>query len=117
MTAPVLAAVLAAPVVWAEAYDDETAGADLFPVEAAAVANAVRARRREFTTVRVSARRALARLGLPPVPLAPGENGEQEPREVSGRGFYPGVTEEKVEAILQRHAGEGTPIAEWVEEY
>ncbi len=68
-----LAAVLAAPVVWAETHEDEP-GADLLPVEAAAVANAVPVRRAEFTTVRVCARRALARLGLPPVPLPPGGN-------------------------------------------
>lgn len=50
-------------------------------------------------------------------PLAPEEKGEEEPREVSGLGFYTGVTEDKALAILQQHAGEGTPVAEWVEEY
>lgn len=50
-------------------------------------------------------------------PLAPGENGDVEPRDVSGRGFYPGVTEEKLPVILERHAGEGNPVEEWVEEY
>ena len=50
-------------------------------------------------------------------PLAPDEKGEVEPREVSGPGFYPGVTEEMATTILERHAGEGTPVAEWVEEY
>ncbi|WAS97705.1 (2Fe-2S) ferredoxin domain-containing protein [Nannocystis punicea] len=50
-------------------------------------------------------------------PLAPNEKGEVEPREVSGPGFYPGVDEEKATRILEQHAGEGTPVAEWVEEY
>jgi (2Fe-2S) ferredoxin len=50
-------------------------------------------------------------------PLAPEERGEVEPRDVSGRGFYPGVTEEQAVTILERHAGEGSPVEEWVEEY
>lgn len=50
-------------------------------------------------------------------PLAPGEDGEVEPRDVAGRGFYAGVTEEKVVKILEQHAGEGVPVAEWVEDY
>jgi (2Fe-2S) ferredoxin len=50
-------------------------------------------------------------------PLAPGEPGEEEPRDVAGRGFYPGMTEEKALVVLERHAGEGTPVAEWVEDY
>jgi 4'-phosphopantetheinyl transferase EntD len=44
----------------------------LFPEEAVVVAGAVARRRREFATVRACARRALARLGHPPVPLLPG---------------------------------------------
>lgn len=50
-------------------------------------------------------------------PLAPGEDGAREPREVSGRGFYTGVDEAKAERILREHAGEGAPIDAWVEEY
>ena len=50
-------------------------------------------------------------------PLAPSEDGEEEPREVSGPGFYPGVTEDRARVILERHAGAGTPVAEWVEDY
>ncbi|MGS2642826.1 4'-phosphopantetheinyl transferase superfamily protein [Streptosporangium sp. LJ11] len=47
----------------------------LFPEEEAAVARAVDKRRREFGTARHCARRALADLGLPPVPILPGERG------------------------------------------
>ena len=51
-------------------------GVDLFPAEAAAVANAVEKRRREFTTVRACARVAYERLGRPAAPIVPGERGE-----------------------------------------
>ncbi|MEU1230496.1 4'-phosphopantetheinyl transferase superfamily protein [Streptomyces sp. NPDC005828] len=44
-------------------------GEGLFPEEEALIARAVPPRRREFTTGRICARRALARLGLPPAPL------------------------------------------------
>lgn len=47
----------------------------LFPEEAATVARAVEGRRREFATGRACLRRALGRLGLPPVPILPGERG------------------------------------------
>lgn len=50
-------------------------------------------------------------------PLAPGDKAEEEPRDVAGRGFYPGMTEEKAIAVLEQHAGAGTPVAEWVEDY
>jgi 4'-phosphopantetheinyl transferase EntD len=43
----------------------------MFSVEAAAVAGAVAERRREFGTVRYCARKALRRLGVPPVPIIP----------------------------------------------
>jgi 4'-phosphopantetheinyl transferase EntD len=43
----------------------------LLPEEEAAMASAVETRRREFATVRLCARRALARLGMPAVPLVP----------------------------------------------
>nr|WP_202239666.1 4'-phosphopantetheinyl transferase superfamily protein [Streptomyces sp. SN-593] len=49
--------------------------ARLFPEEEAAIAKAVDKRRREFTTVRFCARRALAGLGYGPVPFVPGERG------------------------------------------
>jgi 4'-phosphopantetheinyl transferase EntD len=57
-----------------EAYDDPP-DATLFPAETALVARAVAKRRLEFTTVRVCARAALGRLGLPPVPILPGTRG------------------------------------------
>jgi 4'-phosphopantetheinyl transferase EntD len=47
----------------------------LFPDEEAVIANAVDKRRREFTTARACARTALAKLGLPPVPIVPGLRG------------------------------------------
>lgn len=60
-------------------------GEELFPEEAAVVANAVPWRQREFTTVRICARRALGRLGRPPAPLLPDERGApQWPAEVVG---------------------------------
>lgn len=48
---------------------------ELFAEEEAAVARAVEKRRREFVTGRACARRALARLGLPPEPIPPGAKG------------------------------------------
>lgn len=66
--------ILPPQVASAEAFDDRDAVA-LFPEEEAAVARAVDKRRREFTTARGCARRALAALGLPPVPIVPGERG------------------------------------------
>jgi 4'-phosphopantetheinyl transferase EntD len=47
----------------------------MHPAEQASVIKAVDKRRREFATVRHCARRALAVLGLPPVPLLRGERG------------------------------------------
>jgi 4'-phosphopantetheinyl transferase EntD len=61
-----------------EAVAEELFGdsvAILYPEEAASIADAEEPRRREFTSVRVCARRALARLGRPPAPLVPGEHG------------------------------------------
>jgi 4'-phosphopantetheinyl transferase EntD len=66
--------VLPPQVASAEAFDDRDTVA-LFPEEEAVVARAVDKRRREFTTARGCARRALAVLGLPPVPIVPGERG------------------------------------------
>jgi len=69
--------------VAAEVFGDETT--DLFPAEEAAIARAVDKRRREFTSVRACARRALAELGLPAVPLVPGERGApQWPDGITG---------------------------------
>ncbi|WP_329241683.1 4'-phosphopantetheinyl transferase superfamily protein [Actinoallomurus sp. NBC_01490] len=66
--------ILPPEVASAEAFDDREAVA-LFPEEEAVVARAVDKRRREFATARGCARRALAVLGLPPVPIVPGERG------------------------------------------
>ncbi|MFE0699798.1 4'-phosphopantetheinyl transferase [Streptomyces sp. NPDC058872] len=50
-------------------------GIHLYPEEAERVKRAVDKRRREFATVRLCARRALARLGVPPGPILPGPGG------------------------------------------
>jgi len=71
------------PAVSAELFGDEPV--DLFPAEQAAIAKAVDKRRREFTSVRACARRALAELGQPPAPLVPGERGApQWPDGITG---------------------------------
>jgi 4'-phosphopantetheinyl transferase EntD len=62
--------ILPPEVASAEAFDD-AGPADLFPEEEAAIASAVAARRGEFATGRACARAALAKLGLPPVPIVP----------------------------------------------
>ncbi|MCZ9346424.1 4'-phosphopantetheinyl transferase superfamily protein [Streptomyces sp. TRM76130] len=54
----------------------------LYPEEEPLVARAVAKRRREFTAVRSCARRAMARLGVPPQPVLNGERGA--PRWPSG---------------------------------
>ncbi|GHD97000.1 4'-phosphopantetheinyl transferase family protein [Streptomyces naganishii] len=66
-------------VVCAEAYEDaaehcgEDGGEDgLFPGEREVLGDAVERRRREFTTVRACARKAMAGLGVPPAPVLPG---------------------------------------------
>ena len=66
--------ILPPGVATAAAYDDP-AEAVLLAEEEPAVARAVDKRRREFTTVRWCARRALADLGLPPAPIIPGDKG------------------------------------------
>jgi 4'-phosphopantetheinyl transferase EntD len=50
----------------------------LFPEEEALLARSVEKRRREFTTGRVCARRALAQLGLPATPILRGPKGEPQ---------------------------------------
>lgn len=75
--------VLAGTVVAAELFGDESI--DLFPEEQAAIARAVDKRRREFTSVRACARRAMAELGHPPAALVPGERGApQWPAGITG---------------------------------
>lgn len=53
----------------------ELTDAPLHPDEERYIARSVEGRRREFTTTRACARRALARLGIPPVPILPGARG------------------------------------------
>ncbi|MGW7004567.1 4'-phosphopantetheinyl transferase family protein [Streptomyces sp. NPDC054933] len=76
--------LLPAPVACAEAFED--CGEDgLFPQERELIGNSVERRRREFTTVRACARRALADLGLPPAPVLPGvRNVPQWPAGIVG---------------------------------
>ena len=76
--------ILPPGVAAAEAFGD-TAPALLFPAEEAAIARAVAKRRSEFATGRACARAALAKLGLPPVPIVPGPRGApQWPAGVTG---------------------------------
>nr|UZH43282.1 TdmX1 [Streptomyces sp.] len=58
-----------------DAFEDVSGPGDLHPEEAALIARAVDTRRREFTTARWCARRALAGLGAPAAPLLPGPHG------------------------------------------
>ncbi|MER7951851.1 4'-phosphopantetheinyl transferase superfamily protein [Streptomyces sp. NPDC096079] len=64
-----------AGVVAVDAFEDVAEPGDLHPEEAALIARAVDGRRREFTTARWCARRALAGLGAPAAPLLPGPHG------------------------------------------
>lgn len=64
--------VLLPEVVAVEETDSDVCETALFPEEHSCVVDAVEQRRREFTTVRYCARRALAQLGHPPVALVPG---------------------------------------------
>jgi 4'-phosphopantetheinyl transferase EntD len=66
--------ILPPEVAAVEAFADPPDGV-LLPEEEAVVQRAVEKRRREFTTARVCARAALARLGFPPVPILPGPRG------------------------------------------
>ena len=75
--------ILPPEVATAEAFDD-AAPAVLFPAEEAVIARAVPKRRSEFATGRACARAALAKLGLPPVPIVPGPRGAPQ--------WPPGVT-------------------------
>lgn len=69
-----LAGLLPADVVVVELFADPPS-VDLFPQEAEIVAQAVDKRRREFATVRLCARTALARLGHAPGPILPMDEG------------------------------------------
>lgn len=71
-------------VVASEAFHDPP-DATLFREEELVIRQAVDKRRKEFTTARLCARRALDRLGRPPAPILPGPRGEpQWPRGVVG---------------------------------
>ncbi|MEV4432753.1 4'-phosphopantetheinyl transferase superfamily protein [Streptomyces sp. NPDC049555] len=61
-------------IVTVELFSDPP-GVHLHPQEAAVVARAVDKRVREFTTVRLCARSALAELGVTPSPILPGPKG------------------------------------------
>jgi Phosphopantetheinyl transferase component of siderophore synthetase len=69
----VIEQLLPSRVVSVETYGDPEA--ELFPEEAEVVSRAVPKRRREFAAVRHCARAALARLGVAPAPILPGERG------------------------------------------
>ncbi|MDN3355723.1 4'-phosphopantetheinyl transferase superfamily protein [Actinomadura sp. DC4] len=66
--------ILPPEVASEEAFDDLTE-VTLFPEEETVIARSVDKRRREFATARGCARRAMATLDLPPVPILPGERG------------------------------------------
>jgi 4'-phosphopantetheinyl transferase EntD len=70
----VIGRILPPAVAVVEAFTDPT-GLHLFPEEERAIANSVPKRRREFTTVRDCARRALGQLGIAPAPILPGVRG------------------------------------------
>ncbi|MET8681309.1 4'-phosphopantetheinyl transferase superfamily protein [Streptomyces sp. NPDC004647] len=70
------------PSVAAVATAEDVAVGGLYPEEEALVARAVPKRRREFTTARHCARRALGKLGIPPVPIVTTDRGA--PRWPSG---------------------------------
>ncbi|MGW7103752.1 4'-phosphopantetheinyl transferase family protein [Streptomyces sp. NPDC054838] len=79
-----IAALLPPQVAAAEEFGDPPGGF-LFTEEADLVAGSVPLRRAEFTTVRMCARRAMARLGVEPVPLLPGLHGAPRwPSDVVG---------------------------------
>jgi 4'-phosphopantetheinyl transferase EntD len=67
---PLLGSALPAGVVIAELFDDPP-DVELYPEEAALVEHALDRRQREFATVRLCARTALRRLGVPPAPIVP----------------------------------------------
>ncbi|WP_241835301.1 4'-phosphopantetheinyl transferase family protein [Pseudofrankia asymbiotica] len=75
VTAGLLGGVVPDVAVAVETFTDEI-DAELFPAEEALLARAVEKRRREFTTGRICARRALARLGVEPAPLLSGPKRE-----------------------------------------
>ncbi|GGK95980.1 putative 4'-phosphopantetheinyl transferase [Planomonospora parontospora subsp. parontospora] len=76
--------ILPSYVVSVDTFEDFPDG-KLFPGEEAVVGQAVEKRRREFTTARTCARKALRMLGKPPVAILPGVRGEPRwPTGVTG---------------------------------
>ncbi|MFJ2784159.1 MULTISPECIES: 4'-phosphopantetheinyl transferase [unclassified Streptomyces] len=77
---------LLVPDVVATAWrSDDTEPVTLFPEEEALLTRAVEVRRREFATVRLCARLALGRMGVPATPLTRGPRGEPRwPEGVAG---------------------------------
>ncbi|MFD5914905.1 4'-phosphopantetheinyl transferase [Streptomyces massasporeus] len=67
--------ILPSGVATAVAHDDTGTPDGILPEEEAYVRRAVPARRQEYATARHCARRALADLGLPPVPVPSGPSG------------------------------------------
>lgn len=69
----VLEQLLPPYVAAAEAFEDPPGPpfVHLLPPEAEVISHAIPRRQREFATVRICARRAMATLGVPPVPLLP----------------------------------------------
>jgi 4'-phosphopantetheinyl transferase EntD len=79
-----IADILPSPVAVVEAFGD-LADVRLFPEEEAVIARAAAKRRGEFTTARGCARAALAKIGVPAVPILPGPRGApQWPEGVVG---------------------------------
>ncbi|MEV0232258.1 4'-phosphopantetheinyl transferase superfamily protein [Nonomuraea sp. NPDC050786] len=62
-------------VVSSDTTEDELEGS-LFPEEEAMISKAVGKRRKEFTTARICARRAIRMLGRQPTPILSGQSGE-----------------------------------------
>nr|WP_322754490.1 4'-phosphopantetheinyl transferase superfamily protein [Frankia sp. Cas3] len=90
MTAPaagesLLGGHLPPEVALVESFADPRPAA-LFPEEAEVVARAVEKRRREFSAVRACARAALAKVGIPPIPILPTGEG---PGWASGAPRWP----------------------------
>jgi 4'-phosphopantetheinyl transferase EntD len=71
----VLAALLPSAVSSTEVFGDGCDDGELLPAEAAVIGGASEKRRREFTGARVCARLALARAGIRPAPILPGQAG------------------------------------------
>lgn len=71
----------------------------LFPDERAIIARAVEPRRGEFTAGRWCARRALAKLGIPPLPILCGD--QREPKWPAGR-TDPGLVCRQLTTVVDR---------------